>query len=53
MAIEDVNPTVQKKAENVEVEANISSEKFKQKHRPNINLIARGMEIGEMWVGVS
>ena len=39
MAIEDVTPTVQKEAESVDVEANISYEKFKQKHRPNMNLV--------------
>ena len=48
MAIEDVTPTVQKEAESVDVEANISSEKFKQKHRPNMNFIEMGMEIGEI-----
>ena len=48
MAIEDVTPTVQKEAESVDIEANISSEKFKQKHRPNMNFIEMGMEIGEI-----
>ena len=48
MAIEDVTPTIQKEAENVDVEANISSEKFKQKNRPNMNFIEMGLEIGEI-----
>ncbi len=47
MAIEDFNPTMQKEGENVDVSANISSEKFKQKHRPNINFIEIDMEIGK------
>ena len=48
MAIEDVTPTVQKEPENVDVKANISSEKFKQKYRPNMNFIEMGMESGEI-----
>ena len=48
LAIEDVTLTVQKEAESVDVEANISSEKFKQKHRPNMNFIEMGIEIGEI-----
>ncbi len=47
MAIEDVTPTVQKEAESVDAEANISSEKFKQTTRPNINFIEMGLEIGK------
>ena len=47
MAIEDVTPSVQKEAENVDLEANISSEKFKQKQRPRMNFIEMGMELGE------
>ena len=47
MAIEDVTPSVQKEAENVDLEANISAEKFKQKQRPRMNFIEMGMELGE------
>ena len=47
MTIEDVTPRVQKEAENVDLEANISSEKFKQKQRPRMNFIEMGMELGE------
>ena len=47
MAIEDVTPSVQKEAENVDLEANISSEKFKQKQRPRMNFVEMGMELGE------
>ena len=47
MANEDVTPTVQKEAESVDAEANISSEKFKQTTRPNMNFIEMGLEIGK------
>ncbi|WP_269624698.1 GIY-YIG nuclease family protein [Prochlorococcus marinus] len=42
MALEDVTPVVQEEAENVDIEAKASTEKFKKARRPNVNLWTMG-----------
>ena len=43
MALEDVTPVIQQEAENVDKEANVATEKFKQKKRPVMNLWTMGL----------
>tara|TARA_B100001093_G_scaffold371363_1_gene356347 strand:+ start:148 stop:756 length:609 start_codon:yes stop_codon:yes gene_type:complete len=48
MAMEDVTPNVQKEAKKIDIEANISSEKFKKKRRPTLNYLEMGLKEGDV-----
>ena len=48
MAIEDVTPSVQNEAKNIDVEATVSAEKFKKKRRPNQNFFEMGLKEGDI-----
>tara|TARA_B100000242_G_scaffold293732_1_gene272807 strand:- start:3173 stop:3784 length:612 start_codon:yes stop_codon:yes gene_type:complete len=48
MAIEDVTPTVQCKAQNVDLEALPSVDKFKKLRRPNQNFFEMGLKVGDV-----
>ena len=48
MAMEDVTPNVQKEAKKIDIEANISSEKFKKKRRPTLNYFEMGLKEGDV-----
>ena len=48
MAIEDVTPLVQEKANKIDLEALPSVEKFKKLRRPNQNFFEMGLKIGDI-----
>tara|TARA_Y100001968_G_scaffold85941_1_gene77010 strand:- start:690 stop:1307 length:618 start_codon:yes stop_codon:yes gene_type:complete len=47
MAIEDMTPTIKEKAENVDLEAKSSIEKFKQQRLPPAHFFEMGLKIGD------
>ena len=48
MAIEDVTPTIQDEAKKIDLEANVSAEKFKKKRRPTFNFYEMGLKEGDL-----